>query len=374
MLAVLLAATLMQVPDVVPVRRLAGPEASLAREFSQIRGVRELPDGRVLVADRLDEIVLVADLRTGAVRQLARKGPGPAEYQLPGTLLPLPGDSTLLLDEGNNRLAVIGPDLKVARSVSSQRPGMSGSVTPRGTDRAGRVYFEIPTWAQPGAAPNDSVIVARWDPRTDRIERLGRVRGITYRLNTRVMGIPYVVFAPQDVWQVDGSGRIAFVRSAGYRVEWRDPASGRISSGPATPYRPLTVTRGDRSEYVTRFVLTSSISGRGTGGVSAMPSSMTTPEAIAAMVTNQEFAPVRPPFTDTAPRIAPDGMLWVERSVASGVARTFDLFDGAGRRVSAVALPAGRRLIAFGRETAYLVATDADGVERLERYRLPPHP
>ena len=363
----------LQAQQTVPVIRLTTADAVLPREFSQIRGLRELRDGRLLVTDWTDEVLLVVDLRTGGVRQLGRKGSGPTEYRLPAALLPLPGDSTLLVDQGNERLAVIGPDLSIVRSFSSHRPGLTHAAVPRAVDSAGRFYFEIPNWTRPDASLNDSVAVVRWDPRTGIEEPIGRIRGETYRKPGRRLrpSLPYVVFAPQDVWQADGDGRVAFVRSAGYRVEWRDASGGRILRGPATPFQPLRVTAADRTEYIRRFVTTSPVGGRASSGLSATPAEMATPEAIAAMVPDQEFAATRPPFTDFTPRIAPDGTLWVERSVATGTPPLFDLFDRQGVRRRVVALPAGRRLVSLGTGVAYLASVNEDGVERLERYRLP---
>lgn len=42
-----------------------GKGTTLLGEFSQIRGLRELPDGRVIVADRLEETVSVVDFTSG---------------------------------------------------------------------------------------------------------------------------------------------------------------------------------------------------------------------------------------------------------------------------------------------------------------------
>jgi hypothetical protein len=367
MLAAFLLAAPRQAP--VPVVHLSRPSAVLPRDFSQIRGLRELPDGRVLVSDWTDEVVLVADLGRGTVRQIGRKGTGPREYRLPASLIPLPGDSTLLVDQGNERLAIIGPDLEIVRSFSSHRQGLTHTVTPRAVDGAGRFYFEIPNWSRPGADPNDSAVVARWNPATEREEVVGRVKAETWRKPGRRMqpGLPYVIFAPQDVWQVDPAGRIAFVRSGDYHVEWRDP-DGRVMRGPRMPVVPLPVRAADRTDYVRRFMMTAPVAGRGSAGMEATPAELSSPEAVARTVPHQEFAKVRPPFTDFTPRIAPDGMLWVERSVPSGGAPTFDLFDSRGVRRRSVVLPAGRRLVAVGTRGAYLAAVDDDGVERLERY------
>ena len=108
MLTLLLA---LQVSTAQPVTlTLAAPERTLAIDFTQIRAVRELPDGRVLVTDRLDKGLGVADFIRNTFTPIGRTGSGPAEYRLPTALAAMPGDSTLMADEGNQRLAIIGPD------------------------------------------------------------------------------------------------------------------------------------------------------------------------------------------------------------------------------------------------------------------------
>lgn len=49
----------------------------------------------------------------------------------------------------------------------------------------------------------------------------------------------------------------------------------------------------------------------------------------------------------------------------------FDVFNGKGERIEQVVLPRGRRLVAFGKSSLYLVRVDSDGLQELERYRLP---
>ena len=351
--------------------RLSSPDV-LPHEFSLIRGLRELPDGRVVVSDWIEEVVAVADFRSGSVRPLGRKGSGPLEYRLPGTLLALPGDSTLLLDEGNGRFAVIAPDLRIARSYANNRPGAGHSIYPRAVDRQGRIYFTIPRWADRTPPGGDSASVARWTPDGDRIERLVTVLGSAPRKNSRVPGHPNIMFSPQDAWQADADGRIVVVRSDRYRIESHAP-DARVTGGPATPHTPLRTTRRDRTDFVARFLNSSAISGRGEGasGLAQLPAAMKSREAIERMVETQEFAPVRPAFTDRGPWLAPDGLLWVERSVPSGAAPLYDRFDRNGLRRAPVTLPAGRRLIALGARGIYAAAVDADGIETLERYAVP---
>jgi hypothetical protein len=105
--------------------------------------------------------------------------------------------------------------------------------------------------------------------------------------------------------------------------------------------------------------------------MSAMPASEKTPETIARLVALQEFRSVKPPFGDRTPLIAPDGALWVERSVRDGDSSAWDRFDARGAYLGGVVLPAGRRLLAIGSRGAYAALVDADGLERLERYEIP---
>jgi hypothetical protein len=68
--------------------------------------------------------------------------------------------------------------------------------------------------------------------------------------------------------------------------------------------------------------------------------------------------------------LSPAGELWVERSTPHGSPSEWDVFNASGARVKRVRLPADRRLLSLGRGTAYLIAVDTDGFEKVERYRL----
>ncbi|HJR34817.1 MAG TPA: hypothetical protein VJ817_07715 [Gemmatimonadales bacterium] len=363
-------------PQQTPVRevRLAAPAATLAHEFTQLRGVRELPDGRLLVSDRLEPALYVVDMRSGSLTRIGREGEGPGEYRMPSTLLLLPGDSTLVADEGNARFMIIGPDLKVHRSMPTARAGLVYAPWPRAADRQGRLYFQVPAWASgPEGIEDDSVHVARLDLRTGKLDTLARARRPS---EPRVKyGLPYVGFAPQDLWQATSEGRIALVRSRDYHVEWLEP-DGRITRGPSVAFTVVPVTERDRVDYMRTFLENSGVGGRGSGstnptGISPTPDEMLEPARVKAMAAQNPFAATKPPFTDVMPRIAPDRSLWVERSMPAGSPRTWDVFDASGRITLRVVLPAGRRLLAVGGAGLYLAAVNADGLEALERYQLP---
>lgn len=357
-----------------PVRQvtLTTPDKVLAGSFSQIRGVRELRDGKVILVDRLDRGILSADFATGAVQKIGADGRGPLEYKLISGLIPLPGDSTLAFDEGNGRFVLITPDLRIARTFTLILPRLGQPTGARGVDREGRYYLRIPAWMFPGEQGRDTLPIVRYDVRRGQVDTIAFAKGSTERprVEHRVMGVPYVIFAAEDGWAVAPDGRVAVVRSGDYHVEWYTP--GRpVVRGPAVPFTPRRVTAAERFAYIKHFVENSATSGRdasGGGGLSAGP---TLSDAELQVITDAgDFAEVHPPFTDRAPMIGPDGTLWVQRSMPSGVPESWDLFDATGRLTTRVALPAGRSLAGLGAGKVYLVSTDDDGLERVERYRF----
>lgn len=370
-----MALVLCLVPQDPPEQKFDRPERVLPHEFTQVRGFRELPDGRALIADRLDEKLVVADFAAGTVKVIGRTGAGPEEYRMPGGVLFWPGDSSLVFDEGNARLFIVGPDLKIHRSFSAKRAGTPYTIYARGVDRAGRIYFEVPAWAAgPNAPRTDSVTVARLDIRADRLEPVARILGSRALPPGPRMrpSIPFVSFAPEDVWQVTPDGVLGIVRSKDYHIEWL--GNGPARAGRPVPFKAERVTRADKIEQARRFTANASMGGRGSGAnapsaASPTPASMLTDSSLNEMADHDAFAETLPPFAARVPRISPEGVMWVERAQHGGEPARFDLFDQTGDRIGRVMLPAGRRLLGLGRGTLYLVATDESGIERVERYR-----
>ena len=349
--------------------QLGTPERTFPVDFTQIRGVRELADGRVLVSDRLDKGVVAADFTKGTIVRIGRTGSGPAEYRLPTALAPMPGDSTLLNDEGNQRLGVIGPDLRIHRTFNLMLPGIGVPLGARAVDNRGRYHLQIPGWVS--SRPGDTILVVRFDQKTQRIDTLARVKGSTPRKNTMIPGLPYVIFAAQDVWNVTPDGRLGVVRSGDYHIDWRD-ADGRLVSGPPLPYERRPVTMDDRIAHVRRFLEGSSISGKGTDqGLSPIPAEMLEEKNVRKDAETQEHADVHPPFTEVTPLVGPDGSLWVERSMRLGTPQTWDVIGSNGTLAGRVQMPRGRRLVALGARWLYAAMTDDDGLQHLERYAYP---
>ena len=128
------------VPDHPTVRLPPADQTLEGKQFSRIRGVSELTDGRILVSDLLEESLYVVDMRSGGVHSLGSVGDGPGEYRSPGFLYPIGADSTLLTDQTTHRaFLVAGDGYPEDLSAATELIGLLSSEAPWGIDRSGRV-------------------------------------------------------------------------------------------------------------------------------------------------------------------------------------------------------------------------------------------
>jgi len=358
------------------IQTLSRPDRVLDHPFTLVAGVFELPDGRVLVSDRTEESVVVADFAGNRLQAIGRKGSGPAEYRLPARLIRWTADSILLVDQGNARLAIIGPDLRIHRSFVLSVPGLPTGVVPRGRDARGRMVAQVPWWASEsyGRRGSDSTPIVRSRGPGETAEVVTWVQ-VTADPGPVKKGLPYIPFSPQDAWTIMPDGRIAIVHARDYRLDFLDGDGRILFRGRPNRFQQVPVTEADRIAYTRSFLENSTMGGR--AGPGATPSGETTmpPEwleqrRVEQLARDNPFARVKPPITDAMPLATPGGDLWVERSVGAGERPLWDVFDGQGRLIARYRFPGGRRLVAVGRGTLYALATDEDGLQRLERYRV----
>jgi hypothetical protein len=357
----------------VPVTRMSDPTATFKEPFSEIRGLRELDDGRVLISDALEQSLVLADFRTGAERKIGRQGGGPGEYTDPGPLFALAGDTTLMLDMGNPRGLVIAPSGEIGRSFPLTL-GSGIPFFPRGVDAEGRLYGEPPFTIVNGQVSGsaDSTVVVRWDARgsdtADTVARLATQSQNVVRMRMGGAGgggAPSIAtgahpFAPSDGWAVAPDGRVAVVRADDYHVEWIRP-DGRKTAGPTVSYTPVSIARADKEAWADRQTQARMVL-RTPQGTRTMHPPRPDPDKIS-------WPDVKPPFAPRGVFVTPDGELWVERYEAANQPETYDVFDATGTRVTQVVLPKDRELAGFGRGTVYLVHKDSDDLEWLEKYQ-----
>lgn len=365
------------------------PAAEFAEPFTRISGIRELADGKVIVADQREKLVQLLDLRTGAAQPIGREGQGPGEYALPTGLLAQPNNQTLLVDLLNSRYLKIGPDGKPGETVSppdlsATSPGggamrIGGLVNPRGVDNQGRLYFQDLGIRQGGESA-DSVAVLRWTVGSARVDTVGWVQGPRTTVTStgggggsqgmRMTVGMAMVWGPAEQWAVAGNGRVARVTPEPYRVIWYD-ANRRATAGPVVPYTPRRVTEADKAEYREAqranppTMIMRTVGGSGGGVTTSTPPASAMPEPT--------FAETMPAFTGGNSVLAtPDGEVWVLRTRAAGdKIPVYDVFNSAGRLVRKVSLAARSRVVGFGATSVYVARMDEDDLEYLQRYSRP---
>lgn len=368
--------------DAQPERRLDRPEATFPQEFSLLTGIRELPDGRVMVSDPIEDLLQVIDMGTGRAVRIGRVGSGPGEYRSPDGLFALPNGQTLLVDLGNARLSVLGADgsllssAPIAEGSAGPGPGGMGGVRmilPRAVDAQGRLYFQQVGMAGPGGVLPDSQPVLRYDRVRGALDTVAfvkvappavRTTGTASNQNVRMMPRP---FPPNDGWAVTPDGRLAIVRAADYRVEWVTP-SGRVRGQPVR-IRPVPVRAAEQREWAAATGSGISISMENRNGELTTSFRRGRPGAQQPDLSGVEWPSHKPPFVSANVFATPEGEIWVERSVATGAPREYDVFDRQGALSARYILQRDRRIVGFGNGTVYVVRSDEDDLQYLERYR-----
>lgn len=373
---------------------LSKPLAETAESFTQISSIRELPSGKVLVADSRDKVVQLVDLSSGTMTKVGREGSGPGEYALPMSLIALPDGTTLLHDLLNNRFLTIGADGKPGALLEMPRPPSSTTGGPdggrmmlgamrniRGADNRGRIYFAGSPFSATGGT-GDSVALLRWDRVKPTFDTVGYLRlpansvsrsspspgQMTVRMGNNIR------FTPAETWGVAGDGSIVRIFPSPYRVGWYSD-QGRMTAGPVVPYTPLKVTEADKKEVIEAQRrnpgVTMVFGGPGGGArAGAPPPNVQAPEP--------EFAETKPPYdaglglAGAALLVAPEGEAWVLRTRPAGdKIPTYDVFDRAGTLVRKVSLNPSSRVVGFGKGVVYVARSDEDDLVYLQRFARP---
>ncbi|MGE0552751.1 MAG: hypothetical protein AB7R55_04920 [Gemmatimonadales bacterium] len=360
---------------------LSKPQAEFPEPFTQVSGVRELPGGKVLVADIRDKIVQMVDLATGDAVKVGREGQGPGEYALPVDLLAMPGNKTWVVDMMGRRFLEVTPDGKPAETVPMFNTGGSRMIMVgrnTGVDAKGRLYFQAsPFQIGAGGSINtaespDSLAIQRWVPGQESLDTVAWIRppksnvsstpsGGGRQVMVRIGGSK--VYTPQEAWGVDASGRVARVTPEPYRVIWYDGARAR--SGQTIPYTPIRVTDADKKAYTEaqRSSAPIAVSFSAGGGANRSSGGPVPANGLPA----PEFEETKPAFSGA--QVAPNGEVWVARNRPAGDDKPlYDVFDGAGKLVRQVRLAPRSSVVGFGNGTVYVVRRDEDDLQYLQRF------
>ena len=378
----------------VPGYQLGEPEV-VSGDFASVNGFRTRPDGSLLVADATGGELVLLDPELGTRTVVGGRGEGPGEYQAPSRIWALPGDSTLLLDIGNNRLTVLTPDLSFGATRPMFEMDPEGGillVNPQVIDGSGRMYttrgFSM-NLGNPGAGDgsgSDSTAVVRAtldDLTPDTVARLAarstpRIEVRSNRGNgmARIQGTPY---SSSDSWGVAPDGSVVVARTADYRLEWIS-SDGSVRSGAPVAWDAVPVGQAEKEAWVreqsSRSVQTATFMTGGGGGVS--PSSGIGGAAARSMsfgggsddVDDYEWPETLPPFTGSI-LIDPEGRAWLRRHQPVGAPFLYDVFTADAEHAGTVEIAEGHTVRGFGDGVVYATFRDEVDLVYIERYRLP---
>jgi hypothetical protein len=335
--------------------------AQLSVGFRGVTTVRELRDGRILIGDPAGGSIVLADLSTGGVTQVARWGAGPVQSEHGAHFTELRGDSTLIVD---SRQALLIDGAGNAWSAPLNGPpfhGMHSSVL--SADTLGFVLARAPipperTWA-PVADSITLVLMAMASGAMDTVVRM-------LREPTRVeiegnpgpgelperLSFTYTLLGAGEEALLFRDGWLAIARLNPYRIDWRAPA-GPWTNGVPLPFSETPVNAREMEAYRTRQ-----------SGVSSRPSMTRRDPLWAKTVAPFERHPLLP---------LPDGNLLVRRTpTADRPENRYDIVDRDGRLVSQLMLPPDSRIVGVGRHGVYVVtAREDENSEYLRRHPLP---
>jgi hypothetical protein len=346
--------------------------ATLAAEFSVIASVRELADGRVLVTDEKENRIVVADLRSGAVNVLGRKGKGPGEYGQVTRLWALGRDSTvmsdmfarrLLLFDGAKIVSTIAPDAPVVKALGVGRV--------EGADAGGRITASTIALDRSGrGSMMDSMLVVRYDRTSGKLDTIAHVPSEFASGGSapagKAGGAPsakphyYLSVGGRDQIAVFPDGWVAIARVSPYRVDWCAPGA-KCKPGPVLSAKPLPFTDREKRAYLE---------------LQAKTSKWPPTTAIDETAGWPEFIP---PFVQPRQRLdagalfpAPDGRLLIEQlPTADAKALRYDVVDRQGAVTGQLSMPVTERIVGFGVRSVFVAVMDVDGIQRLRRHPWP---
>lgn len=339
--------------------RLGPARYTVAEPFNMIRRVRELQDGRVLVVDRGARAVFLVDPKDGSIRQVGRQGEGPSEYRAPVEIVPLGGDSSLLVDASLRRWHILdGERIVNTMSWSARVLRMLGPDVV-GADALGAVVAAVQPEAYLNLRPGERRALVRGrfaNPRIDTLAMLALTSAPVARVER--MGIMYYLENPlateeQAVHFVDGWTAVARVDP--YRVEWIDPR-GRLTAGMTVKEEAVSANEAERNAAIARRWFVPGYKGPRWSAADFKG----WPESV-------------PAFERDAVLAGPGGVLLVRRTpTLQSAGQVYDIFHRTGGRVSRLVLGKGQRVVGAGRGAIFVVEHDADGLELLTAHTWPP--
>jgi hypothetical protein len=369
-------------------RDLPKPDKEIEDPFTLISAAIELR-GKLLVADPAETMLSLVDFSSGSKSQIGQQGAGPGEYTGLIGLLRLPGDTIWVMDaqgQQAGRFVAFSPEGKAGTTLPFVMMNTTDSSTLTGPfyiDRRGQMYagsLPLKIAARAGAADGtansnvgfaDSATLVRFDPRDVtsarvKIARLrffkgGEMKQEVVPPNVKAT-MSYMGMGIADGWAMFADGRIAIVRGSNYAVEFILP-DGRPGVKTIIPYERHALGESDKKLEMdaARALMKEQM---------PMIKKMLPPgwNITFDLQPPPSWPTEYPPISIVGIRAAPDGKLWVQRTVPSRINREhWDVIDATGKLVARWQLPPKTTIIAVGTGVVYTARTDEDDLKYVQR-------
>jgi hypothetical protein len=367
----------------LPIRDLPKPIREIEDPFSLIISARELRPGQLLVSDGVETQVSLVDFARGSKTPLGRNGAGPGEYTVPAALFRIRGDSLWILDGAGaaGRIVSFGPDLKAGATFGLTLFNQQDTTIVQGAmfaDLRGRIYSTAMKFRMAGGGVEipDSMDLVWFDPRgASRTARtqIAKVRTpSTGKQDIQNQGgnikvtTPFPGLVPADAWAAFPDGRIAIVRGANYRVEFILP-NGTRPPPTIIAYERYKVTEEDKKaelDFIRKQTAQQMAMMK-----KMMPANVTLEVTVAPP---PSWPAEYPPLALLGALPAPNGELWVRRSIPARIDRErWDVVSQAGKLVARWQLPPKTSLVAIGAGSVYTARIDEDDLRYVQRIVLP---
>lgn len=391
-------------------KRLARSKYALGR----IVALHELADGRIVVSDGKEGVFRLVDLNKGDVGLIGKQGDEPENYRAASSIFALPGDSLALFDPlGRKVLHVSGkgePGAMIPWTVTSG----TRMIAPTISDTIGNLYYSVVQIDTVAKVVKPFSIVHQYNVASGTDLTLTPVNNRA----TSQIGNGLWIFPYRDAWAVRSDGLVARVVADSYQVIWFRDGKEAGRSGPL-PYAPIAISPAEQqaiTDSIHQIGKSAPVSapmggapqqtfiGGGGGGTTvvfsgggmaiggagvaidrmagppgssangqAPPSSGAPVRLDPSTIPIAPFPANKPPIvtSGTAASFDNNGLLWVAREHARGdLIPHFDIIAQDRGLVGHVNLPAGTRLVGFGKGVVYLARAE-DGSDWLEKYPAP---
>ncbi|MEP6766149.1 MAG: hypothetical protein ABJB66_17680, partial [Gemmatimonadaceae bacterium] len=365
----------------IPIRVLSKMVSSDTNVLLGVSGVRQLPNGNVVVNDATRRQLIVFDSTLAKYRVIAdTSSNSPNTYGLRGSsggLIPYLADSSLFIDYDSQAFLVIDPKGEIVRVMAPTRASDLGyiaygtSVT-AGFDSKGRMIYRTARYApqsiytptppemygkpfvryQPDSAP-----LLRMDFDKRSVDTIGMIKIPVQKsvsVTTRNGSIGYGAVNPlpqSDEWTLLPDGTIAIVRGQDYHIDWLS-ADGKLTSSPKMPFDWKRISIEEKTAII------DSVKKAEADRVAKLPPN-------AAPVANMPFEVPKMIFTTVEPKDLPDfypavrsgqvrsdleGNVWIlpSTSMSAKDGLLYDVVNRQGEIIERVQLPKGRTLVGFG--------------------------